>query len=399
MDNQLLKQFYTYISMTNFLRDCDLPIKTKHNLFMKFVSADDVEGDDGDIDPFLFYIIPYIYGSYTSGIKEIVDEYRQVKRNKENDERAKKLATKLDLLIRNINDNVVENKPQESVTHAPLKIAMSEINNRVQFRQYALFYNFILSKKFEENYTSAEPNLIDVGEFAELSRQQLVDMFNAKNFYNLNKEQQTQLFQAVINDYCKENGVKSAGLAIEDLPHSKKRICYGEFDPANSKIAINKAVVDCIEQASETQNPYLPYKILETLVHESQHRVQFENYDNPSTPKMEKVLEKMKSAESNEYQTQIGYNSSYEELDARDCALDYIKNASLASMDHNLEKFYNSTALDEINRNKYEIPAEDKLEFANVFFARQTKKLYNLEGKKYEFLRIMNSDAPQNALQ
>lgn len=385
--------------MTNFLKESDFPTKTKHNLFMKFVSADDVEGEDGDIDSFLFYIIPYIYGSYTTGIKEIMDEYRQAKHNQEDDIKAQKLVQKLDVLIHNINNKVVENKPQKIATNIPAKSAMNKTANRIQLRQYALFYNFILSKKFDNGFKSAEPQLIETGDFGELSRGQLVDMFNSQNFYKLDDKQRTQLFQAVINDYCNQNGVKPAGLVIEDLPYSKKCICYGEYDPANSKVSISKAVVDCIEQAKDTQNPYLPYKILETLVHESQHRVQFENYDNPSSQRMAKILDEMKNSERRGYKSQADYYSSYEELDARDCAMGYIKSAMETNKDYRLEKFYNSLALGEIGRNKHEIPAEDMLYFANIYSARQTQKLYNFETQKREFLNMINSDASQYALQ
>lgn len=385
--------------MTNFLKEGDMPPKMKHNLFMKFLSADKDDGEDDDSDPLLFYIIPYIYGSYTMGIKELMEEYQNAKQTQEENEKSKKLVKKLDLLIRHINNNVVENKPQEHSSDELLKIEMNKINNRIQYRQYALFYNYILSKAFDRNYKSVEPNLIDTGEFASLSREQLIDMFNTQCFYNLNKEQRLQLFQAVINDYCKENGVEPAGLTIEDLPASKKRVRFGEYDPANSKISINKAVVDCFEQAKETQNPYFPYKILETLVHESQHRVQFENLDNPSTPRLEKVLDKMKNSKTNEYKTQTGYNTAYEELDARDCTIEYLRNAMQINRDKNLEKFYNSLMIEEINRHKYEIPAEDKMCFVNVFFARQTQKLCNLEIKKDELLEMINSDVSQKTMQ
>ncbi len=396
MNKHLLTKYYTFLRMSHFLKEDSVRRDMQHKLFIKFVASDETDDVDGDIDPVLFSLIPYVYGSYTSGIKELLQTYQSIKKEESSTSANKKLENKLNLLIHEINEHVVENTPHEIANYDALKIIMNQTTNYIQLRQYVNFYDYILNKEIDSDCCSQEPCIIDAGEFGKMNRSQLVDLFRAERFYNLDDEQRMQLFQAVINDYCEQNGVKSAGLKIETLPISNKTICYGEYNPMSSEISLNKSIIDCIDQAKENNNTYLPYKILATLVHEAQHRVQFENYDNPSSVKMGKILDKMKNMEHYAYKSQIDYQTAYEELDARDCTIGYFKTAMENCGDLTLEKFYNSLIIQENKTKKRAIPASDMADFENIYFSERTRNNFNLNYSKKEFLEILNSNNFQN---
>lgn len=391
MRKDLLTKYYTYLKMSSLVSEHKFLEKLQHKLFINFVASDETDGEDGDIDPFLFTILPYVYGSYTNGIKNLVETLKEVKNSDQGDDRTQKLKTKLDSLIHTVNTQVVENKPQEDHEFYTIKEIMNRPKKQIGLRQYVYFYNYVLNKELDNGYKGAEPNPINVGEFDKLSRDELVAMFDANKFYELSEEQRKMLYQAVINDYCRENGVKTATLSIDNLPMDSNSICYGEYSPSQSKITLNKTVLDCIKQAEVSKNPYLPYKILTTLVHESQHRVQFENYNNPPTEKLYKVLSNMKQNEKYPYKSSVDYLTSYEELDARDCALGYIKSAVANSQDPKLKKFYNTLLHEERSNRKRDIPQIDKAMFANIYGEEVSPKDERLQRAKRDFLYITDS--------
>ena len=213
-------------------------------------------------------------------------------------------------------------------------------------------------------------------------------MFRKENFYNLSREQQIQLCQAVVNDYCKSNGVKPCKIKLAELPMTDKKICYGEFMPAKSTILLNSKVFEIADDLKYSKNSFLPLQILLTTVHEAQHRVQVEKLGQVSESLRDQtVSECIKNPVKNISFSH--YLASADELDARDCALEYIKQQLPVQNCTDLEKFFNTKILEEKRNTKKDIPDEIKAMFPNIYFEQVTKRGFDLEASQRSYITTL----------
>ena len=97
-------------------------------------------------------------------------------------------------------------------------------NDEIIIRKYINYAEYAFYKAVEPSFEPEIANTSNVGDFANCSRKQLVNMFDKENFYNLTQEQKVQLCQAVVNDYCSSKGVASCEVQLGHLPTSDKTI-------------------------------------------------------------------------------------------------------------------------------------------------------------------------------
>ena len=190
--------------------------------------------------------------------------------------------------------------------------------------------------------------------------------------------------QAVANDYCKTKGVNSCAIELADLPFSDNAICYGEYVPSQSKILINRQVFDMLEDFKYCKNQYLPMKVLSTVVHEAQHRVQFETLDKPN----KSVREQLVSDSINQEKREISHNKYLiepEELDARDATIEYIKECARNSDNPIFAKYLNTLIMNERKNRKSNAPDYIKQHFINIYAEYDLVRGYNLGSEQREF--------------
>lgn len=272
--------------------------------------------------------------------------------------------------VKNKKENIKKEEPKEDYT--------------LKFKSYA---EFAINSAIEESNQEVDALTQTKNIY---NRENLVDMFNAKNFYALNKTQTKELFQNVVSEYCLSNGVEPCKVVYEDLPASSKTICYGQYNPASGEIAINKKILNLLSKKSLTKNQYLPYQILTTLVHESRHRVQFANINNTNASEDLKLVTKS-FMQSQKNKTHSQYLAELDEIDARNAALQYIRETSLNTDNQVLQAFYNQKKKEEINNGKENIDENLKPYFTDVydnkFIQCNQKNIFKTE--KRDFLNLL----------
>ena len=168
----------------------------------------------------------------------------------------------------------------------------------------------------------------DVGSFSKMSRKELISMFAPEVFYKLNETQIKQLLQATSNDYALSQGAYPCEVKIAGLTSSNGGVTLGEYCPSNQQIEINSRFLSKLEEFRAENNAFAPYQLLSTLIHETQHHVQTTNLNkkNSELSAREKMAcFALAEPSSNNYGE---YLISADELDARDCALSYLKEAA-----------------------------------------------------------------------
>ena len=250
------------------------------------------------------------------------------------------------------------------------------------------YLEYFINKDYNLEYQLSQPYTGNVGEFKDQSRLQLVQQFKADKFYQLNSQQKMQLFQAVVNDYCKASGVSSCAIELADLPISDKTVCYGEFLPAQSKILINKEIFELIDDAKYCKNQYLPMQLLSTIIHEAQHRVQFETLENPNKSEREKIVaQSIQSAKK--FSSYNKYLVEPEELDAREKSIEYIKECARELDDITLQKYCNTLILKEHQNCKSATSPEIQQHFYNIYGKYPIKPGHNLNKSEIEFKSML----------
>ena len=265
--------------------------------------------------------------------------------------------------------------------------------------QKAKDYGEWAKQKFiEDNKPSKKrprERLANTREFNGFSRDQLIEYYSPSKFYSLSSEQRRALFQATVNEYLDSNGVERCPVTLKNMPINKKSVYYGLYRPQYQEISINSNLFDNIDQLDNENNAYFPYQILSTLIHEATHHVQFQNLEDGADDEKSQLI---KSSMMND-QDNMSYDeylTEADELDARDSALAYIKEAALNATQNrlNLCVFYNLQKNDEMKNPKKAVSKEVKNMFPNIYdntFMKTTvEKISNMKASQIEMNEIIH---------
>lgn len=230
--------------------------------------------------------------------------------------------------------------------------------------------DFAFEKAKNHNFTATKQPTIDTREFDGLSRNELVSMFRPNVFYSLSPAKRHKLCQAIVNDYCHANGVSPCALDLDPLPCGKGYMTFGEYVPCAGKIVLNSHFFDNIDEFSEESNPAFPYKILQTLVHEAEHRIQFMNIDNAPTSEAD-ALVKDSLLEPQQRKSFSQYLAEPDEVGARNAALAYFRECA-ESCKHpdeaaRLACFYNCQKKEEMKSPKADVPQVLKTAHPDIY--------------------------------
>ena len=223
----------------------------------------------------------------------------------------------------------------------------------------------------------------DVGNFENLSRKELVSFFSPDVFYKLNEKQVAQLLQATANEYALSNGAHPCEVKIAGLSAPNGGITLGEYNPSEQTIEINSNFLSRLQEFKDSKNAYAPYQLLSTLIHETQHHVQTTNLnkkDSQLTPREKMACYALTEPNSNNYGE---YLISTDELDARDSALSYLRQAAAEADDkqaNELVSVYAVSKREEESRPKPPVSAKIETAFDNIY-----GKISNLEKAPYYY--------------
>ncbi len=386
--NEYHKMYAKYLQLyKKFSKNLKVKTLTKkqHQLILKLLLANTTDTDDTQICEGLLAFIEMMFGS-----KIMVEQYlKHLKNTVTNKSAIKKIDALLLTLQTQLSSQNTDKLYVFGANHGFTK-GFTKLQALVAMRKYGNYADYAINKALDPNYKPKEPKTIATGQFSASSREELIDMFDSKNFYKLSNKQKAQLFQSVVNDYCISNGVSPCSIRVEDLPVSDKSVCYGEYVPSDATIVLNKAVLESIGVAALTQNAFLPIQILSTLIHEAQHRVQFEKADGPYSSTREMVVsENLKHPQVSLSHKE--YLSEPDELDARGAALDYIFTASQMVNNPKLKAYYNTKMLAEMRNGKVEIPEEMKKLFPDIYNSMVNAKEGSMRTDQAEYLKVLKN--------
>lgn len=214
-----------------------------------------------------------------------------------------------------------------------------------------LYGDFAYQRSLDENFKATKAPTISNKKFDNMSRRELVGMYSPEKFYSLSDSERAALFQATVNEYLISNGVEPCAVSMVPLHFDDKTVINGEYVPALGEILLNTALFNNIDAYSEVNNRYFPLQILQTLIHEAQHRVQFQNIDQPEKSLADKEIKRsLKVPQSG--LTFAEYLAEPDELDARNAALAYFREAAVESGNDDLAAFYNLQKKHELSNGK-----------------------------------------------
>lgn len=120
--------------------------------------------------------------------------------------------------------------------------------------------------------------------FDHLKLTELLEMFDSKTFYRMPEEDIINLCQAVANKYCASLGIKPLPIIFES---EKYNAALGSYTRFGNFIKINGDYLTIINKLREagSENKYIQYKLLQTIIHECRHSFQATNHrtDKKST--------------------------------------------------------------------------------------------------------------------
>ena len=354
--------------------------RKEKELLVRCLSKLSNDDTDGDFDNILIKLLETMFNNH----KEAYDFLNELKLDISDE----KVKTKIESLQQKLEDDKNKEKPTVALNINNNMPVFDSVEQEIVRRKYNYYAKFALNKTL-----NALPSLVETkkvaGKFEGLARKELVEYFNADEFYALNSNQQKQLYQAVVNEYCMAAGVPACEVKYEDLPLSEKAICYGEYDPNNRNIHLNKNVIELLQDAQKNQ--YLPYKILATLIHEAKHACQFANIGKDELSTKDQYI-KNSLITNQSGLTYAQYLAEPDELDARNAAQQYLREVCEATNNANLAAFYNMQAEQERHNFKEQISKDCEVYFPDIYNSKTIETKADLIGDliKYQ-CQIKNS--------
>lgn len=254
------------------------------------------------------------------------------------------------------NKEILLNNLYVNIYNTVTKEAIKKNNNDEYLNQLkARFHTLAHYYAFNNIQHSMDTNSI----YDEKPWNQLIEMFDSKNFYKLSKEELVQLTQAVSNKYCEMNNVNKVPVII----NSKIR-ALGKYYTFGNYVNLTNDYFDLFNYIKNTgiDNKLLPYKILSTTLHEARHSYQFRT--NTSKDKKEErymincvhinkhYLLRVYYGNINEvFDNMSKYYSRVSEMDANDASYKTIRDLSKESLKNNeeLEKYFIKAMTDPYN--------------------------------------------------
>jgi len=180
---------------------------------------------------------------------------------------------------------------------------------------------------------------IDTSEFDGKSREELLEYFKPDVFYGLSALQQQALYQACVNEYLRSEGVDTCAVIFEDMKLDDQSIVFGQYRPNHGAIYLNRRLFENIAELGGALNPFFPLRLLQTAIHEARHRVQFMRFGhNPTTPSEREIQASMTHDQGR--LSYAEYLSEADELDARNAALGYLREAAERTGNQDIQAFY-----------------------------------------------------------
>ena len=351
-DVQTLKSFLARLAMKMGYGDGTEDPSTEDFLFYASVADEDE----------LNIILDYIAQSDKTSLKDKED------------------AIKTLAVLRKINDSLgrTDDDQTPSLAQGIVNLAQkydatgAEQKTLIEINQNALVINyseFMARKMFGRQRRPSQEWFVSQ-KFSKLDRKELVEYFEPNRFYQLSKGEICELLQAVTNEYCEENFAESCRIEFGELKTTQNSIVMGEYSPADSKIVINRRFLDGLEKFKEDGNEFMPYQILNTIIHEAQHHIQSQTLDRDSWELTDKELLVKKALLDPQPSSYQKYLASYEELDARDAALKYMatcaRNAE-PDQEERLKGIYSLFKSREDQTQKQNIPEQYKINFSEIY--------------------------------
>ena len=139
----------------------------------------------------------------------------------------------------------------------------------------------------------------------------------------------------------------------------------------------------------------MPYQILNTVIHEARHRCQYSNLDKENLPQKEYLV--AKSLLKPEHTDYSDYLSSLDEIDARNCSLQYFRNVAKETKNsETLAQFYNLKKKEEFNLNKNPVSSTIQNYFPDVYntnFLETNENLINKDKfRKFLYNQLDSSE-------
>ena len=263
------------------------------------------------------------------------------------------------------------------------------------------YSDFAFLKSQYPNFSALTKPTANTKDFDDLSRTELVSMFDPKSFYALSTSQKEGLFQAVVNEYCLSNGVAPCKVALTPLHLSNNSVVNGQYVPARGVINLNSRLFDHIDELDNISNEYFPLEILSTLIHEATHRIQFATIEDPAQNPTDQLI-KQSLVSPQQGLSYAAYLSEADELDARNSALKYLKENVIMSENPVLASFYNNQVDREQRLLKEKVPAEVKECFSEIYGATKFKLPVGLEqsmqSSRSHMIQTILSNNPESYL-
>ena len=227
------------------------------------------------------------------------------------------------------------------------------------------------SKLFTNKRSSDEnlgPRLVETKQFDGLTRTQLLEYYKPSKFYLLSNHQKHSLFQATVNEYLASNGIPTCAVEFFPMPITDKSVYYGLYRPQYGEIYINSNLFNNIDNLSDEGNTYFPYQILSTLIHEATHHIQFTSLEHGANDDKNRLIRRsmMNNQDNMSFEE---YLTEPDELDARNSALQYIREASYEAKHgkQNLMAFYNIQKNHEIKNPKKPVSKKIQSFFSDIY--------------------------------
>lgn len=162
-----------------------------------------------------------------------------------------------------------------------------------------------------------------------------VSWLNPSKFYSLSPQQVLVLLQNIADCYAERFKVVAPPISTAKFEKlNNGYVTYGAFYPALNEIKINKDILAQFDLAKKVGSTEYPLRLLQTIIHETRHCVQLQTGMLNSLKKSEhsanltkaNIFDKIVNSKiKTEREKYIEYLNRAEEIDARNSAIDIIK--------------------------------------------------------------------------
>ncbi|MEG1581625.1 MAG: hypothetical protein RR334_00495 [Clostridia bacterium] len=205
------------------------------------------------------------------------------------------------------------------------------------------------------SFISKKPNNL-TSIYDELSFEELSSIMTSPNFSKLSDKELMQVCQAVSASYLKKEGVPPCLVRFENIKDKPNQFTKGFYSPADEEIVLNNKLITMKNEfkANGVDSSYIGATLLSTIIHESRHRVQFNNLDkSEKTGNFDYVTAMLQFANNANITKFSDYLGAVEELDARNATLCELQSLALGSHgNETLKAFYEIEQTEEIHKKK-----------------------------------------------